>query len=205
LTEEDIKRIEKKVDLLYKILLELNISYDFDSGHPYDRDYINTFMDELIPLFGLSAEYEDEIVKLPTPKELNELKSGLETELSRLKKVYESGDFLAKDEVKIKKKMEEITDYLENWGGVWDSSGVVAGMIKNREEIMNRNTQIYERTLFVELKRKLGLDVEDTYTLFEIDYDEEYKVTNLVEKRNAFKKNLKDKIEKIHNLGKANN
>ena len=201
MTEEDIKRIEKKVDLLYKILLELNVG---DIGHPYNQEYINKFMNEIIPLFKLSAE-EVDIEKSSTPKEINELKSGLETELSRLKKVYESGDFLAKDEVKIKNKIEGITDYLECWDDTWDSSGVVAGMFKNREEIMNKNKQIYERTLFVDLKRKLGLDVGDAYISYETDYSGELKRISLIEKRNAFKKNLKDTIEKIRNLGKPNN
>ncbi len=200
MSEENIKRIEKKVDLLYKILLELNIDYDFNGGHPYNQDYIYNFMDELIPLFGLSAE-EIEIERLPTQKEINELKSRLETKLSRLKNIYENGNFLAKDEDKIKNKIEEITDYLGCWDDDWDSSGVVAGMFKNQEEITNKNKQICERSLFVDLKKKLGLDVGNAYISYEEDYVGERKRINLIEKRDTLKKDLKDFIEKIRRLG----
>jgi len=205
MSEENIKRIEKKVDLLYKILLELHIDYDF-GGQPYNQDYINSFMDELIPLFGLSVE-EIEIERLPTQKEINELKSGLETELNRLKRIYESGNFLAKEENKIKNKIEEITEYLRCWDYDWDcySSGIVAPefCFKSKEEITNKNKQIYERSLFVGLKKKLGLDVGNAYAYIphEEDYNKGYESFTLIEKRDTLKKNLKDFIEKIRRLG----
>ena len=199
MSEEDIKRIEEKVDLLYKILLELEV----DDIVPYNEEYINNFMDELIPLFGLSAE-EVEIEKLPTPKEINELKSRLETELSRLEKIRDSRDFLTKDEVKIYDKIEDIEDYLECWNNDWDSSGVVAGMFKIKEDIMYKNTQIYKRNLFIALNKKLGIDIEDAYISWEEDYNGELEKINLIEKRDTLKNELKDFIEKIRKLGEAN-
>jgi len=201
MSEEDIKRIEKKVDLLYKILLELYI--DELDGHPYSREYINNFMEELIPLFGLSG-VEVKIEKLPTPKEIKELKNRLVSNLSRLKEIYESGNFLAKEEDKIKNKIEEITGYLQCWDDDWDSSGVVAGMFKSEEEIINKNEQIYERSLFADLKKKLGLGVESVYMAWEGDYGGEKKLINLIEKRDTLKKELKDFIEKIRRLGETN-
>ena len=188
---DKLEKIEKKVDLLYKILLELYVDY---VGHPYDQKYINNFMDELIPLFGLSAE-EIEIEILPTQKEINELKSRLETELSRLKKVYESGNFLAKDGDKIKDKIANITNYLQEWDVCVDE-----WILAPKEDIISRSEDICKISLFVDLKKKLGLGVGNTY----ISYDKDG-AFDLIERRDTLKKNTKDFIEKIRNLGKANN
>ena len=189
------------MDLLYKILLALYID---DVGHPYSQEYINNFMDELVPLFELSGIEAD--IDLPsTQKEtMEELKNKLETELSRLKKVFESGNFLAKDEKTIKNKISDISSYLEDWDLAWDESGVVEGIFKTKEEILNKNKQIYERSLFADLKKKLGLGVGDVYFSWEEDYSGERKWINLVEKRDTLKKDLKDFIEKLQNLGNPN-
>lgn len=190
MSEKNIKRIEKKVDLLYKILLELNVDY---VGYPYNQEYINKFMDELIPLFGLSGVEMD--IEITQKETMQELESKLKTELSRLKKVYESGNFLAKDGDKIKDKIANITNYLQEWD-VYVNERILAP----KEDIISRSEDICKRSLFVDLKKKLGLCVGNTY----ISYDEDG-AFDLIERRDTLKKNTEDFIEKIRNLGKANN
>jgi len=209
MSEEDIKRIEKKVDLLYKILLESDVvGYVDYLGHPYNQKYgINKFMDELIPLFGLSAVEADLDIPPILKETLKELKSKLETELSRLQNIYKSGNFLAKDEDIIKNKIADITDYLECWDLAWDESGVVEGIFKTKDDIMYKIKQIHERSLFMDLEKKLGLDIdtENVYISYEDDYSGERKRINLIEKRDTLIKNLKELIEKLRNLGEVNN
>lgn len=194
MSEEDIKRIEKKVDLLYKILLELKVDY---IGYPYDQEYINKFIDELIPLFGLSGIEID--IEFTQSETMEELKNKLETELSRLKKVYENGDFLAKDENTIKNKIENITDYLQTWDWDVDESGVVEGILSQKEDIINKSKNIYEISLFVDLKKKLGLLYKQDIIGHKIFYSSI--IDDLIREIDIAKKNLKDTIEKIRNLG----
>lgn len=152
MTEENIKRIEKKVDLVFKILLELDVDY---VGHPYDQKYINKFMDELIPLFGLSATQIDIDQTSFQIETLQELESKLKTELSRLEKIYESGDFLAKDKDKIRNKIKEITRYLRDWhtGGIDREDSILS----LREGVISDYNDIIKTSLFLDLKKKLGL------------------------------------------------
>lgn len=143
MSEEDIKRFEKKVDLLYKILLELRIP---DFGAPYDQSYINTFMDELIPLFGLSAEKE-EIKGLFTQEDISKRGMELQNELKKLKKIYENGDFLAKEEETIKNKIEDLTNKLKELSEI--------SALYNK--VRDKNKEIYENGLFIDLQRKVGV------------------------------------------------
>ena len=198
MSEEDIalvvkiKRIEKKVDLLYEIILSLDVD---DYHYLNTKEIINLVMDDLIPLFSLSAEKE-EIGKIPTKEETKEWESKLKTELSRLKKIYESGDFLAKDEDKIKKKIGKITSYLQRW------NKMIGRIYYDYKMIEKRNKQIYEKTLFLDLKRKLGWDVKNSYIFYELESVDGFsKTINLVEDRDILKKNLKDLVEEIHILG----
>ena len=183
MSEKNIERIEKKVDLLYKILLELNVDY---VGHPYDQEYINRFMSELVPLFGLSGVETD--IEITQKETIKELENNLKTELSRLKKIYESGDFLAKDEDKIKNKMGDITSYLQEWDVVVDE-WILAG----KEDLINKSKDLYKKGLFLDLKKKLGL------------LDKSSMINGLIREVNDSKKSLNNTIEKIRNLGKANN
>ena len=189
---KNIKRIEKKVDLLYGIILSL----DVDNYHHLNNDeIINHVMDDLIPLFSLSAEKE-EIGKIPTKEETKEWESKLKTELSRLKKIYESGDFLAKDEDKIKKKIGNITSYLQRW------NKMIGRIYYDYKMIEKRNKQIYKKTLFWDLKGKLGWAVKNRDKFYERESVDGFsKMINLVEDRDILKKNLKDLVEEIHILG----
>lgn len=189
---KNIKRIEKKVDLLYGIILSL----DVDNYHHLNNDeIINHVMDDLIPLFSLSAEKE-EIGIIPTKEETKEWESKLKTELNRLKKIYESGDFLAKDEDKIKKKIGKITSYLQRW------NKMIGRIYYDYKMIEKRNKQIYKKTLFWDLKGKLGWAVKNRDKFYERESVDGFsKMINLVEDRDILKKNLKDLVEEIHILG----
>jgi len=189
---KNIKRIEKKVDLLYEIILSLDVDNYYQLNN---EKIINLRMDDLIPLFSLSAEKE-EIGKIPTKEETKEWESKLKTELSRLKRIYESGDFLAKDEDKIKKKIGNITSYLQRW------NKMIGRIYYDYKMIEKRNKQIYKKTLFWDLKGKLGWAVKNRDKFYERESVDGFsKMINLVEDRDILKKNLKDLVEEIHILG----
>jgi len=152
MTEEDIKRIEKKVDLLFKILLELNID-NVSSGHPYNQKYISKFMDELIPLFGLSAEKGKIKPESPTQEEIKELVNDHKKELEQLEKEYEGGDYLAKEKDEITTKIRDLKEYIEE----------LPKILHSRERIEEIYQQIYEIQLFWDLRKKLGLIKEQSY------------------------------------------
>ncbi len=147
MSEEDIKRIEKKVDLLYKILLELYID---DVGHPYDQKYINKFMDELIPSFELSAEKEKIKPKDPTQEGIKELANDYKKELEQLEKEYEKGDYLAKEENEITTKIRDLKRIIKE----------LPEILHTRKRIEDIHQQIYEIHLFWDLRKKLGLVIE---------------------------------------------
>ena len=156
-------------------------------NHINNEEVINIVMDDLIPLFGLSAKKE-EVDKLPTRKETKDWESKLKIELSRLQKIHESGDFLAKDEDKIKKKIENITRYLQRW------NKMIGGIYHDYKKIENKNKEIYKEDLFLDFKKKLKEFEHSPYTR-----------DKLVKKRDTLKKNLKELLEKIRFLGKVDN
>ena len=150
MSEEDIKRIEKKVDLLFKILLELNI---YEVGYPYKQEYINNFIDELIPLFELSAEKEKIKTKIPTQEEIKGLANDYIKELEQLEKKYEKGDYLAKEENEITTKIGDLKKHINDLPKILHSCVRI-------EEI---HQQIYEIHLFWDLRKKLRLNKEQGY------------------------------------------
>ncbi|MBA7550951.1 hypothetical protein ES705_43482 [subsurface metagenome] len=102
-------------------------------------------MDELIPLFNLSAEKE--MIEFPSQEEIEKEKKELESKLEKLKKDYENGNFLAKEENKIKKKIEDLTVKLEE----------LSEISAYRKEIDDKNKEIYDTILYQDLRRKVGL------------------------------------------------
>ena len=144
MSEKDIKRIEQKVDLIFKILLELNI---YDVGYPYNQDYINNFIDELTPLFKLSAEKEKIKPESPTQEEIKELTNDYKSELEQLKKDYEKGNYLAKEGNEITTKIRDLKKHIEE----------LPKILHSRERIEDIHQQIYEIHLFWDLRKKLGL------------------------------------------------
>jgi len=152
MSEKDMKRIEKKVDLIFKILLELNID-NVDSGYPYNQTYINKFMDELVPLFELSAEKEKIKPESPTQEEIKELTNDYKGELAQLEKKYEKGDYLAKEENEITTRIEDLKKYIKE----------IPKIIHSRVRIEKIYQEIYEIRLFWNLRKKLGLIKEQGY------------------------------------------
>ena len=148
MSEEDIKRIEKKVDLLYKILLELNID---DVGYPFNQRYINNFIDELILLFGLSKEKIE--TKFPTQEDIKRVENDIKSHLEQLEKKYEKGDYLAEEEHKIITDISDLKRYIEK----------LPISPQSRERIEDIYQQIYEIYLFWELRKKLGLIKEQWF------------------------------------------
>ena len=186
MTEEDIKRIEGKVDLLYKILLELSAD---EYGNFNTHKVINNFMDELIPLFELSAtkiNIDQTSFQIET---LQELESKLKTELSRLEKIYESGDFLAKDKDKIRSKIGDITYYLRDWY----SNRVERkdSILSLREWVISDYNDIIKTNLFLDLKKKLGLPCESSI------------IKELIKGLNSIKKEFKALFKKLSDLGET--
>ena len=147
MSEENIKRIEKKVDLLYKILLELYID---DFGHPYSQRYINKFMGKLVPLFGLSAKKGKIIPEDPTQEEIKELTNDYKSELEQLEIKYEKGDYLAKEKNEITTKIRDLKKLIEE----------IPNILHSRARIEEIYQEIYEVHLFWDLRKKLGLPKE---------------------------------------------
>lgn len=142
MNEETLNRIEKKVDLLYKIVLHLGGTVG-DSY--YEEDFFDRFMNQLIPLFNVTTEKE--IIKIPNAEELQREETKIGEELNRLKKDYENGNYIAKEENILKRKIENLTDDLE----------ALSGISECREDLEKLNQEVYELRLFHDLKRKVGL------------------------------------------------
>ena len=143
-----LRRIPQLVPLIVFVLMLNFILIQLAPGTPLDylvgrgevvsQEYINRFMSELVPLFGLSGVETD--IEITQKETIKELENNLKTELSRLKKIYESGDFLAKDEDKIKNKMGDITSYLQEWDVVVDE-WILAG----KEDLINKSKDLYKK------------------------------------------------------------
>ena len=194
MSEENIERIEKKVDLLYRILLELYID---EVGHPYSN-----FMDELVPLFELSGIEVDIDISFIQKETMQELKNKLEAELSRLEKIYESGNFLAKKKSTIMNKRWDISKCLRAWDGWHNEYGVVKSIYGAKEYIINESKSVYEESLFQDLRKKLG--VSYSYRSPYLSFPTINALIKKIKNLNIKKKNLKERIEKIRDLGEAN-
>jgi len=150
MSEEDIKRIEKKVDLLYKILLDLEVD---SVGHPYNYTYISNFFDDLIPLFNLSANKN--IIKIPNEQEVKKSEDNLKDELEKLKRDYNEGNYIAKEKGKLEVEMEKIQDKIEE----------LSNITRHRKDVVNLNEDINKVLLFQSLKNRFGLKQKYPYTL----------------------------------------
>ncbi|MBA7519885.1 hypothetical protein ES705_11973 [subsurface metagenome] len=88
----------------------------------------------------------------------------------------------------MRNKIKDITSYLQEWGVIIDEWILVP-----KEDMINKSKGIYEESLFLDLKEKLGL------------LDKSSIINNLIREMNDSKKSLNNTIEKIRNLGEANN
>lgn len=180
MSQEDITRIEKKVNLLYQILLKLE-AYDTSLNI---REVFHGFMNELNPLFNISAEREG-IEKVPSQEEMDKWKNLLENRLMKLEEIYNNGNYLAKEEDEIKNKIGDISSYLREW------DEIINNIRSDYKEIEDKNKDIYGRNSLMNLEKKLGsLDKLNTSYL-----------ESLIKERDILKKKLKDYVEEIHILG----
>jgi len=169
---EDIT--EKKVNLFFKILLSLNVPR---IGHPYNRKYIDGYIDELIPVYNLFAE-KDVIDNYPSQEKIENWKRKINNELIKLKQDYSSGTILIKEQDSTKariKVLENKLSYLLNLSG-------------NKKIFEKKNTELYRINLFKDLQKKLGITEEyDTYGL-----------RRLNRRKDELKKNIQKSLEELY-------
>lgn len=148
--ENDIERIEKKIDLFFKILLNLKIK---PIGHLYNRKYIDNYIDELVCVYDLAAE-KDIINDYPTQDEIQKWKNSLNTELDGLKQDYENGNLLVKEQTVAKILIKDLGYKL----------GQISKLSENKKKFEDKNTETYKINLFRDLQVKLGIIEEyDNY------------------------------------------
>ena len=142
MSEEKIKIIEKKVDLLYKMHLE---EYFDIKGH----------LHEFIPLFNLSVDMEkmEKMVELITVKvkEVVEKYEEVKEELDKLKSDYEAGNVLVKE----KDKMTTMIYDQEEKYKTLIQIGELYGRVKDDEEALR------EVLLMINLKEKVGIKLSE--------------------------------------------
>jgi len=134
------ERIEKKIDLLYKLHLESNDEFNF-------RKHLN----ELVPLFDLSIEMEEIKIKGFVAEKLIEDEKKIRSELDKLKSDREAGNFLAKDKDKI---AAMIYNYEEKYEALKRIAKSYGGIKYNKETLQ-------EELLMINLKEKLGISLSE--------------------------------------------
>ena len=149
MSEEDLKRIEKKVDILYKLLFEFGEKGEEGDIPTLFRDSL----DELIPLFKLSVKKEEFIKIKGRPQDI------IKSELEKLENSFNQGNYLAKDEKKIQIKIDGLKEELEkaNIGQ------------NNKEQIERLNKEIHEIRLYQDFRKKMGRKTEYAAQTSEID------------------------------------
>jgi len=144
MSEEKIKKLEEKIDLLYKIVCGIS---GYDMSNPiFDIDYL----DKLVPMFNLSIETKlfdemEEVKKLFVV----EFKKGDEVEdkLNKLVNDYKAGNYLEKERDK-------------TWNVVNDYRRKYKALVKLGEcmSMNNYNIKEFRRELLLfNLKEKLGI------------------------------------------------
>ncbi|KKK50368.1 hypothetical protein LCGC14_3125730, partial [marine sediment metagenome] len=146
MSEEDIKRIENKVDLLYKYLFELGEEDDVPI-------LFEEFLDELIPLFNLSSKNEEFIKIEERPQNI------IKSELEDLESSFKQGNYLARDERKIQIKIDALKEELEK---------AKIGQY-NKEQLENLNKEIHKTLLYQDFRKKMGSTTEHRAVIFDID------------------------------------
>ena len=172
--ENDIEKIGKKIDLFFKIILGLKVK---PVGYLYNRKYINNYIDELVPVYDLSAK-KDVIDNYPTQEEIQCWEKELNNDYIKLKQDYTGGNFLAKEQDRIKLRIK----YLEN------KLDQMSKLSKNKEKFDNKNTELYKIDLFKDLQMKIGIIEE---------YDN-YNYRKIIREKDNLKKNIQNLIEELH-------
>ncbi|KKL94451.1 hypothetical protein LCGC14_1864500 [marine sediment metagenome] len=156
----NIERVEQKVDLILKILLDLCI---YDVGYPYDYRYLSNYSDELALLYNLDVVKDKHKIQFPAIKEIKET----QVKLRNLQEEYKTGNYVAKDKEDIKEQINNLkkkTKFLSRFQ-------------KNRERIeidlKEVNKDAYNIQTYLELRKKVGLPeiLEENFSV-ESDLDE---------------------------------
>ena len=156
MTEDQLKRIEGKIDLLYKILLKLDVDM---IGHPYDHKYLKGFSNELVDLFSIELSPPDNVQE-KLVKKLRADSKELETKYSQLKSKFEEKNYLAKDEIALKSELENLE---ENYLKIHELNENVTLL----EEIILELNQVADSIiLYVKLHQKLGIEVTPIFNRY---------------------------------------
>ena len=174
--ENDIERIEKKVDLFFKILLGLKVDIVGYNHNLYSRKYIDDYIVDLIPVYGLDAE-KDTIENYPTQETIQDWEKKLNDKLVRLKQDYGQGNFLAKEKDAIKTKIKYLGNKLDR----------LLELSNTKLKFEIKNIEVHSINLFRDLEKKLGITEE---------YDS-YGFRKLIREKDVLRTSIKDLIEEI--------
>lgn len=154
--ENDVERIEKKVDLIFKILLDLKV---VDTG----------YIEDLIPVYDLIAK-KDTIENYPTQDEIQDWENKLNDELNRLNQDYKQGNFLSKEKDKIKQRRKYLEEELIR----------LLKLSNNKLKFDNKSIETYKINLFKDLEDKLGVTGEyDKYSYRKLIREKDNLKTNI--------------------------
>ena len=179
--EDDVKRVERKVDLFFKVVLGLKMHIAGHDHNLYSRKYIDKHIADLIPVYDLSSE-KDTIENYPTQETIQTWERKLNTELVRLKTDYKQGNFLAKEK-------DEIKTNIKNLGNKLDR---LLELSNNKLKFESKSIEIHKINLFRDLEKKLGITKE---------YDS-YGFRKLIREKDTLKTSIRDLIEDLSSFFK---
>ncbi|MFX1504028.1 MAG: hypothetical protein ACFFDH_23910 [Promethearchaeota archaeon] len=138
MSEEDIKRIEKKVDLLYKILLKSDNVYA-----------VYQYLEEFIPLFNLSIEIKERPEGIISNEEFLTMAKKEHEELNKLSSKFKDENLSVKEHKELPPQIKFQEDKLKDLEHI---SKLYVGII-NLEKLLR------EELLKLNLQEKIGLEL----------------------------------------------
>ena len=162
MSEENIKRIEKKIDVLYKIVSGIG---GLDVENPIsDIDYL----DELIPLFNISIDTklfeEYEKVKKLLIIEF-EKEEEVKKKLDKLENDYRTGNFLEKEKGKIR---EMVSNQKEKYKAL-------GKMAEHLKRVVYDKKEFRRSFLWLNLGEKLGKVSSENYIENKKEFEKGFK------------------------------
>ncbi len=142
--DHDLLRVEGKIDLLFKILLDLNVDH---IGYPYDFKYLSNYEKEIRTLYNLDIKEIEHNIKFPSKKDVEEAQTKLQT----LQKNFKEGNYLAKEKKQVEKEIGELEDKLCRFEDFEKNRKAI------EEALKKVNTELYYIKTYMELRKKLGL------------------------------------------------
>ncbi|KKN54087.1 hypothetical protein LCGC14_0595810 [marine sediment metagenome] len=167
MSEEDIKRIEKKVDLLYK--MKVNEGINFSSEE----------LDEIIPLFDLSIKTE-RIKGLITEEELIKEQQVVGEKLKKQLNVLNDDTISVKEHNELAKGLPDL---------IYNLKQKNEGLLEDFKRIEYCKENLYKELFMISLKEKLGIELPKGES-----YSYNIKV-NLEDKFWNYIKNLEDELK----------